>query len=233
MSIGQGQRIPQQVPCRGIMKVWHSWAFPSLFFIVSPTFRPNMPRTEASQIVQALQNNQPTRFKFSLKGDLLYYKDGIFVVASFPWRHCILAEFHSSSTAGHFGFLQTYKRVLRNFNFPCLKKEVNSFVAGCDTCQRTNYETLKSSGLLQPLPIPTQIWTDIAMNFIENLPSTYDRNAILVVVDRLSKYGHFIPIKHSYSATKVADIFIREIFHLHGMLAIVVSARDPIFISQF
>lgn len=103
---------------------------------------------EAAQIVHALENNQPTRSHFSLREYLLYYKEGIFMASSSPWRPQILAEFHSSPTAGHSRYLRTYKRVLHNFNLPDLKKEVKTFVTACDTCQRTNYKTLQPSGLL-------------------------------------------------------------------------------------
>lgn len=71
------------------------------------------------------------------------------------------------------------------------------------------------------------------MDFIEGFLSVHGRNSILVVVDRLSKYNHFIPIKHPYSASKIAEIFIQEIFHHHGILASIVNDRIPIFISEF
>lgn len=71
------------------------------------------------------------------------------------------------------------------------------------------------------------------MDFIEGLLSVHGRNAILVVVDRLSKYKHFIPNKHPYSASKIAEIFIQEIFCHHGILASIVNDRIPIFISEF
>lgn len=105
----------------------------------------------------------------SLRGDLLYYRDNIFVVAIFPWCNRILQEFHSSPMAGHSGFIRKYKRVRRNFNWPGLKKSFKSFVSTCDTCKQNNYVAIKPPGLLQPLPIPSQIWTDIAMDFIESL----------------------------------------------------------------
>lgn len=71
------------------------------------------------------------------------------------------------------------------------------------------------------------------MDFIECLPSTQGRNAILVVVDHLSEYAHFILVKHPYSAAKVAEDFLCGAFHLRGMPATIVSYRDPIFISHF
>lgn len=97
----------------------------------------------------------------------------------------------------------------------------------------THYETIKPSGPLPPISILTQVWTYIVMNFVEGWPLAHGRNAILMVVDHLSKYGHFIPIKHPYSAPKIAEIFIQKVFRLHGMPALIVSDRDLIFISEF
>lgn len=156
--------------------------------------------------------------------DLLYYKIGIFVIPTFPWHHSFI-------TGGHFGYLRTYKHILRGFYWPSLKTDVKHHVAACDTYQRINYETIRKPGPLQPLPIPLQTWTNIAMDFIEGLPSIHGRNVILVVVDHLSKYGHFISTKHPYSAAKIDDVFIAEVFHLHGMPAAIVSDRDLIFVT--
>ncbi|GAU40484.1 hypothetical protein TSUD_286390 [Trifolium subterraneum] len=81
--------------------------------------------------------------------------------------------------------------------------------------------------------IMAEIWEDVSMDFITGLPKSKGFEAILVVVDRLSKYSHFIPLKHPYTAKSIAETFCKEIVRLHGVPITIVSDRDPIFVSNF
>ncbi|KAH9801520.1 Integrase catalytic domain-containing protein [Citrus sinensis] len=107
------------------------------------------------------------------------------------------------------------------------------FVKGCETCERVKATTLKPAGLLQSLPIPFQLWDDISIDFIEGLPSSQGKDAIIVVVDRLSKSTHFISLTHPFTAKTVAEKFIDGVVKLHGMPKSILSDRDPIFVSKF
>jgi hypothetical protein len=90
------------------------------------------------------------------------------------------------------------------------------------------------AGLLQPLPIPEWKWETISMDFITGLPkSTKKNDAIMVVVDKLSKSAHFIPVKSTCEAIDISNIFMKEIFRLHGMPKEIVSDKDTKFTSNF
>jgi hypothetical protein len=88
-------------------------------------------------------------------------------------------------------------------------------------------------GLLQPLPILNVVWEDLSLDFITGLPKSKGYQAVLVLVDRLSKYSHFILLKHPYTAKSIAEVFAREVVRLHGISKSLVNDRDPLFVSHF
>jgi hypothetical protein len=100
-------------------------------------------------------------------------------------------------------------------------------------CQRNKGEIVKSLGTLQLLPIPPVISKDISMDFITGLPKLGNKSVIMVVLDCLSKYAHFIYLQHPFTASTMAQIFMDQVFKLHGMPHSIVSDRDPTFTSNF
>jgi hypothetical protein len=114
-----------------------------------------------------------------------------------------------------------------------MKQDFRNFVAECDVCQCNKGETVKLSGTLQPLLIPPTIWKDISMDFITGLPKLVNKFVIMLVVDCLSKYAHFYTLQHLFTTSRVAQIFMDQVFKLHGMPHSIVSDRDPTFTSNF
>lgn len=88
-------------------------------------------------------------------------------------------------------------------------------------------------GLLDPLPVLDMAWSHITMDFIEGLPKSKNKNVILVVVDRLTKYAHFLTLAHPFTVHDVADLFLSNIFKLHGLPSCIITDRDRIFTSTF
>ncbi|GKG14609.1 transposon Tf2-1 polyprotein, partial [Tanacetum coccineum] len=133
---------------------------------------------------------------YFFKDGLLYWKRRVVVPPENPELITkLLVEFHSSPIGGHAGFLRTYARVATYFFWPGMRRVIREFVRSCQICQRAKSCQLQPAGLLSPLPIPNQVWEDIAMDFITGLPNSKGYTVIMVVVDRLSKYAHFAPVK--------------------------------------
>jgi hypothetical protein len=123
------------------------------------------------------------------------------------------------------------QRLCSSFYTPRDAKLVQEYIRGCSVCQRNKTEHLHPVGLLQPLPVLAAIWMDITMDFVEGFPRVHGKSVVLTVVDRLSKYAHYITLGHSYSATSVAKAFFDQVMRLHGVSTSIVSDRDPVFTS--
>lgn len=131
---------------------------------------------------------------------------------------------------------------LWSFNCPGHISGINaSGVSVCSTSMHQVFQhvqqvksiTTPTVGLLQPLVILNHIWEDIAMDFITGLPCSRGFTVIFVVIDKLSKYGHFMPLKADFISLKVAETFIHSVFKLHGLPKTIVCDRDKAFTSSF
>jgi hypothetical protein len=99
-----------------------------------------------------------------------------------------------------------------------MKREIVKYVSEYDTCQRVKASHLKVSGTLQPLPIPSWKWEDISMDFIFSLPNTSQKDDLIwVIINRLTKMAHFLPVHTTYSAKKYAEVYLDQIVRLHGV----------------
>ena len=115
-----------------------------------------------------------------------------------------------------------------------MKTKVAEYLARCLECQQVKTECQHPAGLLQPLPIPSWKWEVISLDFITGLPKNQNQNdSIMVLVDKLSKATHFIPVKTTYKAANIAYIFLKQIFRLHGVPKVIISYRDPKFTGNF
>jgi hypothetical protein len=161
---------------------------------------------------------------------LIMFQKRIYIPPASYLLHTILKVVHAM---GHEGVQKTLHRFRKDFHKPQSRRVVQDFIKSCSTCQRNKTYHLHPAGLLLPLPVPAQVWSDISIDFVEGLPKVGSKSVILTVVDRLSKYAHFIPLAHPYTAETVARVFLAEIVRLHGIPTSIVSDRDPVFTSAF
>ncbi|KAJ9547570.1 hypothetical protein OSB04_020113 [Centaurea solstitialis] len=149
-------------------------------------------------------------------------------------RKTILEEAHRSRYSVHPGTNKMYHDLRRNFWWPRMKKDIAYHVERCLTCLQVKEEHQRLSGKLQPLGVPKWKWENIAMDFVTKLsrtPKGFD--AIWVIVDRLTKSAHLLPIKETYSLDRLAKLYIAEIVSIHGVPLSIVSDRDSRFTLQF
>ena len=144
-----------------------------------------------------------------------------------------LSESHQSEVpeAVHYGIQATYHRIKTLFAWPKLKASVTSFVQSCEICQQTKIDHVKPPGLLQPLPIPERAWLVVCMDFIEGLPKSHGHDSILVVIDKFTKYAHFLPLSHPFTVLSMAQLYFNNVYKLHGLPQAIISDRDRIFTS--
>ncbi|XP_031403186.1 uncharacterized protein LOC116212684, partial [Punica granatum] len=169
----------------------------------------------------------------SRRHDDFLFRENKLCVPNCSLRELLVQESHGGGLMGHFGVAKTLAILQEHFYWPHMKRDVERICGRCITC-RQGKSRLQPNGLYTPLPIPSEPWIDISMDFVLGLPRTKrGRDSIFVVVDRFSKMAHFIPCHKMDDASHVADLFFREIVRLHDMPRTIVSDRDVMFLSYF
>jgi hypothetical protein len=146
----------------------------------------------------------------------------------------ILDEAHLSKFSMHPWSTKMYHDLKPLYWWTRMKREIDQYVSKCDTCQRIKTSHLKSARALQPLSIPSWKWDDISMDFIMGLPNTSrHHDSIWVIVDRLTKVAHFLPVHTTDKAQKYAELYKDRIVCLHGLPRTIVSDRGAQFVARF
>jgi hypothetical protein len=165
---------------------------------------------------------------------LLTYKNKLYIPRCDNLKRFIMDELHKRPYTDHLGYQKIITTTTKQLYCPGMKKDIADYLAKCLKCQQVKAEHRHPTWLLQPLPIPEWKWETISMDFIIELPrSTKKNDAIMVVVDKLSKSAHFFPVKSTCKEIDIANIFMKEIFRLHGMPREIISDRDTKFTSIF
>ncbi|GFZ12689.1 hypothetical protein Acr_23g0010740 [Actinidia rufa] len=171
---------------------------------------------------------------FTLQDRALRFQGRLCVPNITEVKRQVLEEVHNTKFTMNPGGTKMYRDLKETFWWPGMKKEIAEFVAQCLPCQQVKAEHQRPAGLLQSQPIPEWKWEHITIDFVVGLPnSPRGCNAIWVIVDRLTKSVHFLPVKTTYSLSKYANLYIAEVIRLYGMPISIVSDQDPRFTSKF
>ncbi|GKE27669.1 putative reverse transcriptase domain-containing protein [Tanacetum coccineum] len=149
-------------------------------------------------------------------------------------RDLIMHESYKLKYSIHPGSDKMYQDLKKLYWWPNMKAIIVEYVGKCLTCSRVKAECQKPSGLLIQPEIPTWKWERITMDFVTKLPKTSSgHDTIWVIVDRLTKSAHFIPIKATNSMETLTRLYIKEIVSRHGVPISIISDRDSHFTSRF
>jgi hypothetical protein len=167
--------------------------------------------------------------EWALVDNLVIRCGHLFLPASASIWPLVLEHAHGM---GHEGMQKTLQRLCSSFFMPGDNRMVRDFIRGCTVCQWNKTSHLYPAGLLQPLVVPTGIWRDITLDFIEGFRKVGGKLAILMVVGWFLNYAHFITLGHPYSATMVAKAFFDTIIRLHNVSESIINDRDPVLTSM-
>lgn len=187
---------------------------------------------DTAPILQALSLKSPSG-PYQITQGIIRYHSRIVVPATSEFPLKIFTALHATPIGGHSGFLVTYHKIKKQFVWQGMKKMIATWCSHCSICQQAKSERVKYTSLLQPIQVPAAAWQVISMNFIEGLPTSDKYNCIMVVVNKFSKYNHFVPLRHPFTALKVATQFMDQVIKLHGFPQAIITDRDRLFTSAF
>lgn len=171
-------------------------------------------------------------YSISPKG-LLWYRGSIYIPDVGDMRVLVMSEAHKAPYLAHPGVKKMNANLRQHYYWPGMKRDITDFVERCLECQRVKVEHQHPAGLLQSQSVPEWKWDIISIDFIVGLPLTARRHdSIMVVVDRLTKVAHVIPVRSTCNAASVAHIYMEQVVKLHGIPKKIVSDRDPVFTSS-
>jgi hypothetical protein len=184
-------------------------------------------------IHEKMEADKATYFRNDNQG-VLWFKDRIVVPKNAELRQQIMDEAHLSLYSIHLGSTKTYQDLKQHYWWTKMKIEIARYVTKCDTCRRVKAVHMKTAGPLQSLPIPTWKWEDISMDFVVGLSKiSKAHDSIWVIVDRLTKTAHFLPVKTDHPVVVYAQLYISRILSLHGVPKMILSDQGSQFISKF
>ena len=189
---------------------------------------------EIQELIQLRNDGKKKDLRIRESDGMLMQGNRMYVPNNAELKKDILDEAHISAYAMHPGGTKMYHTIRPFYYWPGMKREIAEYISRCIICQQVKAERKKPFGLMQPLPIPQWKWDDITMDFVYKLPRTQNGyDGVWVIVDRLTKSAHFIPVREKFSLDRLAELFVSKIVKYYGVPTSIVSDRDPRFTSKF
>ena len=186
------------------------------------------PQEEFNHVLQVLRDNQE---EFPIE-------HGKYKVPPEKEEQCI-RDHHDSPTRGHPGIARTTEQMRRNFAFPSMRSKVAAYIKKCDSCQRNKASRHPKYGNLQLSRPAEGSWKEVTMDFITGLPKSKEQttkhayDSILVMVDKLTKYCHFIPCNKTITAPELGHLVLDRLIRYHGLPDTILTDRDKLFTSAY
>ena len=185
------------------------------------------------EIVQLVSTGNKIDYAIDGNGGLLY-NSRLCVPNDMDLKKKILYESHNTAFTMHPEGNKMYQDMKQYYWWRGMKKDIYEYVSKCLTCHQVKAEHQVPSDLLNPLLIPQWKWDNITMDFVSCFSLTQRKHdAVWVIVDRLTKFAHFLSIRLDYSMDRLAELYVSEIVRLHGIPLLIVFDRDPRFTSRF
>src|SRR5258707_1864788 len=164
---------------------------------------------------------------------VVLYRGKVYIPDNPQLHHDLVHVHHSAIVTGHPGCWKMLELVSQNYWWPGLSRYVAKFIAGCDACNQMKTFPTQKVGKLIPNKVPDRHWQVISVDMIGELPDSKGYNAVLMVVDRLSKRILAVPTVTSLDSTGVAQLFLEHVWRHHGLPEEVISNCGPAFVSNF
>jgi len=164
---------------------------------------------------------------------VLRFRGKIYVPQNVDLRRRVVSLCHDTKVAGHPRRWKTLELVSRDYWWPQMSRYIGQYVGTCDLCLRTKPIRQAPVGELHPLQIPDSRWDTLSVDFVVELPLSSGYDAVMTVVDSVSKRAHFIPTHTTVTAEGTARLFLHQVWKLHGLPTYVVSNRGPQFVACF
>jgi len=191
------------------------------------------PIAKAARELRNSTNGTVHSSEWSNIDDLLRFRGKIYVLWSPDLRRQIVALCHNTQIAGHPGRWKTLELVSQNYWWPQMSRYIGQYMSTCDLCLRTKPWRHSPVGELQPLSVPDARWDTLSVDFVVELPESSGHDAVMTVVDSISKRVHFVPTHTTVTVEGAARLFLHHVWKLHGLLKHVVSDRGPQFVASF